>query len=144
MTITTDAATRVHYRTLAGNITRDPELRFSTKGTPWATCGLAVNPRKRLDDGTYEELPAEFFELVAFGDTAEHLAESLTKGDRVLATGRIEADTWMTRDGEERTTTTLVCDEVGASLRYASVDVRRTSRKAPAEHANDDDGEEPF
>ena len=144
MTTATEAPAKVHYRTLSGNLTRDPELRFSTKGTAWCTVGLAVNPRKRLDDGTHEELPAEFYELVAFGDTAEHLAESLGKGDRVLATGRIEVDTWTTRDGEERTTTKLVCDEVGPSLRYTSVEVRRTARKGPAGGAAPDYDEEPF
>ena len=130
--------------TLAGNLTRDPELRFSTKGTPWCSVGLAVNPTRRLDDGTYEELPAEFYELTTFGDLAEHLAESLGKGDRVLATGRVEVDTWTGRDGEERTTAKLVCEEVGPSLRFATVEVRRTGRRAPTEPADDADDGEPF
>ena len=144
MTTTTEAPERVRYRTLCGNLTRDPELRFSSKGVAWATCGLAVNRRRRLDDGTYEELAAEFYELLTFGDTAEHLAESLAKGDRVLAFGRIEDDTWTGRDGEERTTTKLVCDEVGPSLRFATCEVHRTRREGPAERESDDYDEEPF
>ena len=141
---TTEAPPKVHYRTLVGNLTRDPELRFSAKGTPWATSGLAVNRRKRLDDGTYEELPTEFYELVAFGDTAEHLTEALAKGDRVIAFGRVETDEWTTRDGELRTTIKLVCDEVGPSLRFATVEVHRTRREGPAEPRREDYDDAPF
>ena len=144
-TTTTDAPAQVRYRTLAGNLTRDPELRFSAKGTAWATCGLAVNRRKRLDDGTWEEGETEFYDLVSFGDLAEHLAE-LSKGTRVLACGRIEEDTWTGKDGAERTTTRLVCDEVGVSLRFASVTVERAERRGPARGSAADGGydEEPF
>ena len=145
MTTTTEAPPKVHYRTLVGNLTRDPELRFSAKGTPWATSGVAVNRRKRLDDGTYEELPTEFFELVAFGDTAEHLTEALAKGDRVIAFGRIETEEWTTRDGrEQRTTTKLVCDEVGPSLRFATVELHRTRREGRAEERREDYDDAPF
>ncbi len=144
-TMTGEAPARAIYRTLCGNLTRDPELRFSSKGVAWTTCGLAVNPRKRLGDGSYEELPAEFYDLVCFGDTAEHVAECLTKGDRVLAFGRVEEDSWTAKDGTERTTTKLVCDELGPSLRSATCEVHRTRREGPAEREADDDyDEEPF
>ena len=141
MTTATEARPRV--TTLAGNLTRDPELRFSTKGTAWCTAGLAVTRRRRLDDGGYEELPAEFYEVVCFGDLAEHVAECLSKGDRVVVTGRVETETWTGHDGAERTTRKLLADDVGASLRFATVTLERTARRSPA---GGDHGysEEPF
>ena len=131
------------YVTLAGNITRDPELRFSSKGTAWCSVGLAVTPRARGDDGTWTDGETTFYELVTFGDMAEHVAE-LAKGTRVVACGKVEVETWTGKDGTERETLKLLADEVGASLRYASVDVRRTSRKAPAERTAPDYDEEAF
>ena len=131
--MTTATEARSGHMTLAGNLTRDPELRFSTKGTAWCTAGLAVNRRRRLDDGGYEELPPEFYELVCFGDLAERVAECLAKGDRVVVTGRVETETWTGHDGTERTTRKLVADDVGASLRFAAVTVERTRRSGPSE-----------
>ena len=138
-----EAPAKVLYKTLTGNLTRDPELRFSAKGTAWCSVGLAVTPRVRDDDGTWADGETTFYELVTFGDLAEHVAE-LVKGTRVIAAGKLETETWTAKDGTERETVKLLADEVGASLRYASVDVRRTSRKGPAEHADDDYDEEPF
>ncbi len=147
-TTATEAPPKVRYRTLAGNLTRDPELRFSAKGTAWATVGLAVNKSKRLDDGTYEDLPPEFFELIAFGTLAENLVESVAKGDRVIARGKLEDEAWTGRDGTERTTHKLVADEVGVSLRYATVRATKVTRAtAPAPEAPPDygyDDGEPF
>jgi len=79
-------------------------------------------------------------ELERSGDLAEHVAESLGKGDRVVATGRLEHETWTGRDGEERTTDELVCDDLGASLRYATGALARTVRRSPDETGAD--GEE--
>ena len=131
--MTTATEARSGHMTLAGNLTRDPELRFSTKGTAWCTAGLAVNRRRRLDDGGYEELPPEFYELVCFGDLAERVAECLAKGDRVVVTGRVETETWTGHDGAERTTTKLLADDVGVSLRFATVTLARTERRSPAD-----------
>ena len=114
--------------TLTGNLTRDPELRYSAKGTAWCSIGLAVHEAERTADGSYEEPPTEFFELVAFRDLAEHAAESLSKGSRVIATGRLEDDTWTGKDGAERVTRKLVVDDLGPSLRFATV---ATQRSAP-------------
>ncbi len=131
-TTTTEAPAKVVYRTITGNLTRDPELRYSTKGTPWATAGLAVNHRKRHEDGTWEELAPEFYDLVCFGDMAEHLVECVEKGTRVIASGRIEDDTWTAKDGTERTGRKLIADEVGVSLRFATVTVTKLTQLAPA------------
>ena len=114
--------------TLVGNLTRDPELHFSAKGTAWCPIGLAVHETERTADGSYEELPTEFLELVCFRDLAEHAAESLCKGSRVIATGRLEDDTWTGKDGAERVTRKLVVDDLGPSLRFATA---ATQRSAP-------------
>ena len=146
MTAAVEAPTRVQHRTLVGNLTRDPELRFSAKGTAWCTVGLAVTPRVRDDDGNWSDGETAFYDLVTFGDLAEHVAE-LAKGTRVIAYGRVETETWTAKDGTERETVKLLADEVGPSLRYASVEVHRTARRGPAERTTADDGaydEEPF
>ncbi len=110
-----------------GNLTRDVELRFSAKGTPWATCGLAVNHSTKDEDGTWHEEPATFYEVVAFGGLAEHFAESGRKGLRVVVCGRVEHDTWTGRDGEERTTAKLLADDIGVSLLRATVQVEKVT-----------------
>ncbi|MDA8310261.1 MAG: single-stranded DNA-binding protein [Actinomycetota bacterium] len=147
MTTTTEAPARVRYRTLAGNLTRTPELRFSSKGTPWATCGLAVTPRVRGDDDAWGDGETVFCDLVCFGDLAENVAD-LTKGTRVIAYGKLEAETWTGKDGTERTTEKLVADEIGASLRFATVEVHRSTRQGagetPTGGAGDGYDEEPF
>ena len=125
---TTTAPAPILYRTLTGNLTRDPLLRFSGKGAAWTTAGLAVNRHTRQEDGTWSEEPPEFYELVCFGDLAEHVAECLAKGDRVIAAGKLETDHWTGRDGTERTTYKLVCDDIGPSLRPGTVEVNRTTR----------------
>jgi single-strand DNA-binding protein len=143
-TTTTDAPAKVHYRTLVGNLTREPELRFSAKGTAWCTVGLAVTPRVRADDGTWTDGETIFYDLVTFGDLAEHVAE-LAKGTRVIAYGKVEHETWTGKDGTERETTKLLADEVGPSLRFASVEVQRAERRGPSERpALDGYDEEPF
>jgi single-strand DNA-binding protein len=146
-TITTTVRTPEKARhgvTLVGNLTREPELRFAASGTAWASCGLAVNHRRRRDDGTWEELPPHFFDLVCFGEVAENLADSLSKGDRVIACGRLEEDKWADRTGAERTTQRLVADELGASLRFAAVDVRESERGTAVPRPVVDDEEDPF
>jgi single-strand DNA-binding protein len=120
--------------TRVGNLTRDPELRYSAKGAAWVTTAMAVDRRKRCDDGTWEDdLAPEFYDVVCFGDLAENVATCLSKGDRVVAVGKIEERQWTGRDGVERTGYKLVADDIGASLRHGTVEVNRTSRRGPAD-----------
>jgi single-strand DNA-binding protein len=114
--------------TQTGNLTRDPELRYSAKGSAWCVTALAVNRRTKGDDGVWADLPPEFFDVVAFGQLAESVAECLAKGDRVIVVGRLESETWTGRDGKERTTDKIVADEVGPSLRHGTVQVDRVAR----------------
>ena len=81
MSTTEQAITPKSTVTRVGNLTRDPELRYSAKGAAWATTALAVDRRKRCDDGTWEEMVPEFYDMVCFGDLAENVAGCLSKGD---------------------------------------------------------------
>jgi single-strand DNA-binding protein len=142
--------------TLVGNITRDPELRYTPSGFPRASFGIAVN-RQRTDKATNEKIEeVSFFNIVLLGQLAENSAQSLTKGSRVIVTGRLEQRSWETQDGEKKTVVEVVADEVGPSLRWATVQVERNDRRGgdtpasgqgyrPVSNAPDSDtGEEPF
>lgn len=145
-TVTTNVGTPTRFGSRVGNLTRDPELRYSTKGAAWASCGLAVNSRRRKDDGSFEDLPTEFLDLVCFGDLAEHVAECLHKGDRVVVVGRFEESSYSASDGTERTTTKLLADDIGASLRFAALEVSKVIRTSASASDTESYGfsEEPF
>jgi len=116
--------------TLVGNLAREPELRFTTTGRPSASFGLAVN-RRWQKDGEWQE-QVSFFNVVAWGDLAENAAASLTKGSRVIVTGRLEQRSYDTKDGEKRSVVEVVADEIGPSLRWARAEVERIERDKPA------------
>lgn len=112
--------------TLVGNLTRDPELRYTTGGRGVASFGLAVNRRWQKNGDWQEEV--SFFNCVAWGDLGENLAASVGKGNRVMVTGRLTQREYETREGEKRNVVELVADEAGPSLRWATCDVARTER----------------
>ncbi|MGH9276538.1 MAG: single-stranded DNA-binding protein [Acidimicrobiales bacterium] len=121
--------------TLVGNITRDPELRFTNTGQATATFGLAVN-RVWNDRQTNERREVtSFFDIVCWREMAENVSESLQKGARVLVTGRLEQRSWETPEGDKRSKVEVVADEVGPSLRWATAEVRKNDRRGPAESA---------
>jgi single-strand DNA-binding protein len=112
--------------TLVGNLTRDPELRFTNSGMAVATFGLAVNFRRQRG-GEWEE-ETSFFDITTFAQMAENAAESLNKGNRVLVTGRLQQRSWENQDGDKRSKVEVVADEIGPSLRWATATVERTER----------------
>jgi single-strand DNA-binding protein len=112
--------------TLIGNLTRDPELRFTTGGRGVASFGLAVN-RRYQQNGEWQE-QTSFFNVVCWGDLGENAATSLTKGSRVIVTGRLEQRSWETAENEKRSVIEVVADEVGPSLRWATAQIERTER----------------
>jgi single-strand DNA-binding protein len=112
--------------TLIGNLTRDPELRFTTGGRGVASFGLAVN-RRYQQNGEWQE-QTSFFNVVCWGDLGENAATSLTKGARAIVTGRLEQRSWETQDGEKRSVVEVIADEVGPSLRWATAQIERTER----------------
>src|SRR5690606_7645679 len=101
--------------TLIGNITRDPELRYTTGGRGVASFGLACNRRYQVNGEWQEQV--SFFNVVAWGTLGENVAASLTEGTRVIVTGRLEQRSWETQDGEKRSVVEIVADEVGPGLR---------------------------
>ncbi|MEA2686018.1 MAG: single-strand DNA-binding protein, partial [Actinomycetota bacterium] len=119
--------------TLVGNITRDPELRFTPSGQATASFGLAVN-RVWNDRQTNERKEAvSFFDVVCWREMAENVSESLSKGARVLVTGRLEQRSWDSPDGDRRSKIEIVADEIGPSLRWATAEIRKNDRRGPSD-----------
>ena len=113
--------------TVVGNVTRDPELRFLASGQANCSFGLAVNRRWQNRQTQEWEEATSFFNIVCWREMAENVAESVTKGARVVVAGRLEQRSWETEQGE------VVADEIGPSLRWATAQVTRNERKAPGE-----------
>jgi len=114
--------------TLVGNLTKDPELRYTTGGRGVASFGLAVN-RRWQSNGEWQEA-VSFFNIVAWAELGENAAASLTKGSRCMVTGRLEQRSYDTREGEKRNITEVIADDLGPSLRWAQAQVERISRDA--------------
>jgi len=106
--------------TLVGNLTRDPELRFVPSGAATTNFGLAVNRRWQNRQTQEWEEATSFFDVVCWRELAENVAESLTRGSRVMVTGRLEQRSWETPEGDKRSKIEVVADDVGPSLRWAT------------------------
>jgi len=115
--------------TIVGNLTRDPELRFTPSGAPVTTFGVAVNRRWQNRDSQQWEESTSFFNVTCWRDLAQNVGESLEKGSRVLVSGRLDQRSWETQDGERRSVVEIVADEVGPSLRWATATVNRNERR---------------
>lgn len=114
--------------TIVGNLTRDPELRYTQSGQARATLGVAVNRRwQNRQSGDWEE-QVSFFNVVCWREMAENVGETLSRGMRVMVSGRLEQRSWDTPEGEKRSVVEVVADEIGPSLRWASADVKRNER----------------
>lgn len=115
--------------TVVGNLTADPELRFTPSGAAVANFTVASTPRT-LDrqSGEWKDGEALFMRCNIWRQPAENVAETLTRGMRVMVTGRLRQRSFETREGEKRTVVELEVDEVGPSLRYATAKVNKTSR----------------
>jgi single-strand DNA-binding protein len=112
--------------TLVGNLTRDTELRFTTGGRGVASFGIAVSRRYQVN-GEWQE-QTSYFNIVAWGQLGENAASSLTKGMRVVVSGRLEQREYQNREGEKRTAIEINADEVGPSLRWATASIERNPR----------------
>jgi single-strand DNA-binding protein len=149
--------------TVIGNITRDPELRFTPSGQATASFGLAVNRRWQNRQTQEWEEATSFFDVVCWREQAENASESLTRGARVIVSGRLEQRSWETPDGDKRSKVEIIADEIGPSLRWATAQITKNERRgaegggygggggAAAPRANatagggyDTDDEEPF
>jgi single-strand DNA-binding protein len=114
---------------LIGNITRDPELRFTPSGAAVANFGLAVNRRWRNQQTNEWEEQVSFFDIVCWRELAENVSESLTKGTRIMVSGRLDQRSWETENGDKRSKVEVVADEIGPSLRWATAQVSRNERR---------------
>ncbi len=113
--------------TLVGNLTRDPELRFTAGGRAVATIGIAVSRRYQVNNEWQEQ--TSFFNIVCWGSLGENAAASLAKGTRIVVTGRLEQRSYETQDGEKRSVVEVVADEIGPSLRWATAQIDRNERR---------------
>jgi single-strand DNA-binding protein len=116
------------FVSLIGNLTDDPEVRFTPGGTQVGSFRLAVTPRVREGEG-WKDGDTSFFRINLWRDLAAHAAESLSKGDRALVIGRLKARSWETPEGERRSVVEVEAEEVGPSLKWATAKPQRT-RKA--------------
>lgn len=145
--------------TVVGNVTRDPELKFLNSGQAALKLSIAVNRRWQNRQTQEWEERVSYFEVVGYGAMAENAANSLTKGARVIVSGRLEQRSWETENGDKRSIVEINADEIGPSLKWATAVVTRTpraegsnfqssDRPAPAPRSNEPSGyafdEEPF
>ena len=120
--------------TVVGNLTRDPEIRYTREGQATTALSLAVNRRWQNRDTKEWEESTSFLDVICWRDLAENVALSLTKGARILVTGRLEQRGWETDEGDRRSKVEIVADEIGASLRFATADIHKVQR-----HTADDE-----
>src|SRR6266511_5542729 len=121
-----------NHTSIVGNLVDDPELRFTNNGTAVANMRVAVTQRIQ-QDGEWRDGETSFFRVNVWRGQAEHLADSLAEGDRVMVTGRLRQRSWETPEGEKRSVTELEADEVGASLKWATAKVERAASRGNGE-----------
>ncbi len=114
--------------TLVGNLTDDPELRYTPNGTPVANFTLAINRRTRDDSGQWKDGETSFFRCNVWRQQAENAAESLTKGIRAIVIGRLRQRSWETPEGQKRTVVEIEVESVGPSLEWATANLTKTGR----------------
>jgi single-strand DNA-binding protein len=114
--------------TVCGNLVRSAELRFTSGGQATCTFGVAVNRRWQNKQTQEWEEAVSFFDVVAWRELAENIAESLDRGDRVVVTGRLEQRTWESPEGEKRSKVEIIADDVAPSLRWATAQVTKVAK----------------
>lgn len=113
---------------IVGNLTDDPELRYTPNGAAVANFRVAVNRRFRDDSGQWKDAETSFFRVNAWRTLAENAAESLTKGSRAIIVGRLKSRSWETPEGDTRSAVEIEADELGPSLRWATAKVEKQAR----------------
>jgi single-strand DNA-binding protein len=124
-----------NHTTIVGNLVEDPELRFTNTGIAVANLRVAVTQRIQ-QDGQWRDGDTSFPRVNVWRGQAEHLADSLAKGDRVMVTGRLRQRSWETPEGDKRSVAELEADEVGASLKWATAEVERTSQRGDGDRSS--------
>jgi single-strand DNA-binding protein len=115
--------------TITGNVTRDPELRFTPSGQAVASFGVAVNRRWQNRQTQEWEEQVSFIDVSCWSQLAENVSETVGKGTRVTVTGRLDQRSWETQDGDKRSKVEVVADDVAVSLRWATAEITRNERR---------------
>ena len=123
-----------NHTTMIGNLVDTPELRFTNTGIPVTNLRVAVTQRIQ-QDGEWRDGDTSFLRVNVWRGQAEHLADSLAKGDRVMVTGRLRQRTWETPEGDKRSVAEIEADEVGASLKWATAKVERATERSQGDRA---------
>ena len=127
--------------TVTGNLTAEPELRFTPDGRPVASFTIANTPRfPERGTGQWKDGETWFVRCSAWGDMAENVATSLTKGAAVIASGRLRCRTWETKEGDKRVTVEMTVDDIGPSLRRNVAKVTKVTREHPTGTGHPADG----
>lgn len=123
---------------IVGNLTDDPELRYTPNGAAVANFSVAVSRRvKDNDTGEWRDAETSFFRVSAWRNLAENVAESLTRGSRAVVVGRLKQRSWETPEGDKRSVVEIEADEVAPSLRWATARVEKTGRSGGKSDWND-------
>jgi single-strand DNA-binding protein len=131
--------------TVVGNLTADPELRFTPSGAAVANFTVASTPRTfDRQSNEWKDGEALFLNCSVWRQAAENAAESLTRGMRVIVSGRLKARSYETREGEKRTVFEIDVDEVGPSMKYATAKVTKTSRSGGGQGFTSGGGDDPW
>ena len=112
---------------IVGNLTRDPELRYTPNGAALVKFGVAVSRRFKDDaTGQWKDGETSFFDVTGWRQLAENIAETLTQGSRVVVVGRLRTNSWETPEGEKRSKIEIEAEEVGPSLKWATAKIEKT------------------
>jgi single-strand DNA-binding protein len=122
--------------TVIGNLTSDPELRFTPSGAGVVNFTVASTPRRKNANGDWEDGEALFLRCNAWRQMAENITESLSKGNEVIVQGRLKQRSFETKEGEKRTVMELEVDYIGPSLKWATAEVRKVSRSGGGQQAS--------
>jgi len=123
--------------TLVGNLTDDPELRYTPNGAAVCKFRIAVNRRIQDGAGNWKDGEASYFSINCWRGLAENAAESLTRGTRVIVAGRLQFRSWENQEGEKRSAVEVEADEVGPSLKWATAKIERQTRSSSATSGSD-------
>lgn len=116
--------------TVVGNLTAEPEIKTTKTGSSVLKVGVAVNRRWKNKQDEWEE-EVSFFDVNAWGELADNVAASLSKGSKVIITGRLEQQSWENKEGQKQSKVVLVADDIGVSLRKARIDgITKTGQAA--------------
>lgn len=125
---------------IVGNVTRDPDLKFTGSGLAMCTFGVAVNNRRKDEKGNWVDGDPSFFDVVCWRQLAENVTESIPKGTTVIVVGKLRQRSWEADDGTKRSKVEITADHVGPALNFATAQVNRNEKRTAPLVAD----EEPF